>query len=127
VERLDQVVVRPGPQAADLLLHLALGREHDDRDVTRGSLLRPDLRGHLVAIELREHHVEQDEGRRILRPELEALGTVAGDDDFVALLLEREAQEALDVRVVVDDEDLGGHPTSLVPRVPRGAVIPATA
>ena len=37
VERLDQVVVGAGPQAADLLLDLALGGEHDDRDVARRS------------------------------------------------------------------------------------------
>ena len=39
-----------------------------------------------------------------------ALRAVRRDDDLVALLLERVAQQALDVRVVVDDEDLGGHP-----------------
>jgi hypothetical protein len=39
VERLDQVVVGAGAQAADLLLDLALGGEHDDRDVARVAFL----------------------------------------------------------------------------------------
>jgi hypothetical protein len=34
------------------------------------------------------------------------------DDDVIALLLQRVLQETLDVRVVVDDEDLGCHLTS---------------
>jgi hypothetical protein len=49
VERLDEVVVGARAQAADLLLDLALGGEHDDRDVAgrllaRGSSARPGSR-----------------------------------------------------------------------------------
>ena len=42
VERLDEVVVGTRAEAADLLLHLPLGGEHDDRDVARR---RPPARG----------------------------------------------------------------------------------
>ena len=40
---------------------------------------------------------------------LEALGAVAGDEDLVAFLLQGVGQDPLDVRVVIDDEDLGRH------------------
>ena len=52
-------------------------------------------------------------GRLFGTPQAERLGAVGGHDDLVALLLEGVAQQALDVGVVVDDEDLGGHRTSL--------------
>ena len=112
VERLDEVVVGAGPQPADLLLDLALGGEHDDRDVGGAALLAADLGRDLVAVELGQHDVEQDEVGRLGAPQAEPFRAVAGDDDVVALLLERVLQESLDVRVVVDDEDLGRHQSS---------------
>ena len=112
VERLDQVVVGAGAQPADLLLDLALGRQHDDRDVARAALLRPDLRRDLVAVELGQVDVEQDQVGRLRAPQPEPFGAVTRDDDLVALLLERVLQETLDIRVVVDDEDLGRHQSS---------------
>ena len=72
-------------------------------------LLLADLGRDLVAVELREHHVEEDERGLLGAPQLESFGAVAGDEDLVALLLERVGQDPLDVRVVVDDEDLGRH------------------
>ena len=112
MERLDQVVVGAGAQAADLLLDLALGGEHDDRDVAGGALLGPDLGRDLVAVELGQHDVEQDQVGRLGAPQAEPLRAVGRDDDVVALLLEGVLQESLDVRVVVDDEDLGRHQSS---------------
>jgi hypothetical protein len=69
----------------------------------------------LVAVELREHDVEQDQVRNLGAPESEPLGAVRGDHDVVALLLERVLEEALNVRVVVDDEDLGRHQSPSCP------------
>ena len=112
MERLDQVVVGAGAQAADLLLDLALGGEHDDRDVAGRALLGPDLRRDLVAVELGQHDVEEDQVGRLGAPQAESLGAVRRDDDLVALLLQRVLQQSLDVRVVVDDEDLGRHQSS---------------
>ena len=77
MERLDQVVVGAGPQPADLLLDLPLGGEHDDRDVAGGAFLGPDLRRDLVAVELGQHDVEQDQVGRLGAPQPEALGAVA--------------------------------------------------
>ena len=66
VERLDEVVVRAGAQAADLLLDLLLGGQHDDRDVALAALVGADLLGDPVAVELRQADVEQDQ-RGLLR------------------------------------------------------------
>src|SRR5919106_1649754 len=63
--------LRPSSRCSAMAALLALGGEHDDRDVGGGSLLRPDLRCHLVAVELGQHDVEQDEVRRLLVPEPE--------------------------------------------------------
>jgi hypothetical protein len=75
-------------------------------------LLLADLLGDLVAVELGEHDVQQDEVGRLLRPQAEPLGPIPGDDDVIAFLLERVLQESLDVGIVIDDEDLGCHQTS---------------
>ena len=109
VERLDEIVVGAGAQATDLLLHLTLGGEHDDGHVPRRAFLGPDLGRHLVAVELGQHHVEEDQRRVLLAPEPEPFGPVRRDHDVVALLLEGVLEQSLDVRVVVDDEDLGCH------------------
>ncbi len=113
MERLDEVVVRTGAQAADLLLDLALGGEHDDRHVRGAALLAADLGRHLVAVELGQHDVEQDQVRRFGAPQAESLSPITGDDDVVALLLQRVLQQSLDIRVVIDDEDLGRHQSSM--------------
>ncbi len=113
VERLDEVVVGARAQAADLLLDLPLGGEHDDRNVAGGALLGPDLGRDLVAVELGQHDVEQDQVGRLGSPQAESLRAIGRDDDVVAFLLERVLQEPLYVRVVVDDEDLGRHQSSM--------------
>ena len=112
VERLDEVVVGSGAQAADLLLDLPLGGEHDDRDVAGAALLGPDLGRDLVAVELGQHDVEKDQVGRLGTPQAESLRAIGRDDDVVALLLERVLQESLYVRVVIDDEDLCRHQSS---------------
>ena len=122
MERLDQVVVGAGPQATDLLLDLALRGEHDDRDVAGRPFLGPDLRRDLVAVELGQHDVEQDQVGRLGAPQAEALGTVRRDDDLVAFLLQRVLEQALNVRVVVDDENLGRHQSPSSPRESDSAV-----
>jgi hypothetical protein len=91
------------------LLDLPFGGQHDDRDVAARALLLPDLGRDLVAVELRQHHVEQDQRRILGAPEAEAFGAVGGRDDLEALLLQGVLKQALDVRIVVDDQDLGRH------------------
>ena len=108
VEGLDQVVVGARPQRAHLLLHVPLGREHDDRDVVAGALLGADLRRDGVAVDGLDLDVEQDQGRGVELPLAQAVGGVGGDHDVVPLLLEGVLEQSLDARVVVDDEDFPG-------------------
>ena len=115
MERLDQVVVCAGPQGPHLLLHVPLGREHDDRDVHARGLLGADADGDLVAVEVLQRHVEEDERRDLLLPEAETLGAVTGDDDLEPLLPEGVLEKSLDAGVVVDDEYLSGQ-SDLLPR-----------
>ena len=112
VEWLDQIIVGAGPQTPDLLLHFPLCREHDDRHVRGATLLAADLGRHLVAVQLGQHDVQEDQVRRLCAPQPEAFGSVRGDDDVVPLLLEGVLQQSLDIRVVIDDEDLGRHQSS---------------
>ena len=108
VERLDQVVVRAGPQGPHLLLHVALRREHDDRDVVARALVGADPRGDRVPVDRLERDVQQDQRRPLELPQPQALGPVGRDRDVVPLLLQRVLQQALDARVVIDDEDFPG-------------------
>jgi hypothetical protein len=118
VERLDQVVVCAGAHAADLLLHLAFAVSMMIGMWLPLGLLGPDLLGDLVAVELGEHDVEQDHVRQLGAPQPESLGTVDRADDLVALLLQRVLQQSLDIGIVIDHEDLGGHQSS--PAFKRG-------
>ena len=108
VERLDDVVVGAGAQAPDPLFHLRLGGEHDDRHPAPVLLRGPDLLRGGVAVELRHGDVHEDEVGRLRARHLQAGGAVGCDEDLVALLLEGEDEDALDVQVVIDDEDLVG-------------------
>src|SRR4029078_10009870 len=66
----------------------------------------------LVAVELGQHDVEQNQVGRLGPPQAESLRAIGRDNDAVTLLLERVLQESLYVRVVIDDEDLGRHQSS---------------
>ena len=83
-----------------------------------GAFLGPDPGGDLEAVETRGGGVEQDQRRGLALPEGEPLGAVGRDQDLVPLLLEGVLEESLDARVVIDDEDLAGHPTSRIGAAP---------
>ena len=108
MERLDDVVVGTRAQATDPLLHVGLGGEHDDRDVLARLLCGTDLLRRRVAVELRHGDVHQDQVGIHARHHLDPGRTVGRDVHLVPLLLEGEDEDALDVQVVVDDQDLGG-------------------
>ena len=115
VERLDQVVVGARAQRADLALHVAVGREHDDRDVAAGAFLGADPGRDLVAVDA--PGPSRRAGSATATPVCHSAQPSApsdGDEDLVALLLEGELEEPLHARVVIDDEDLAGHPISRI-------------
>jgi hypothetical protein len=103
-ERLDQVVVGPGVEAADPLVHgVARADDHDGR-VRCPTQPRADLE----AVDARQPEVEQHE-LRIPR----ALGAqrprpVALHAHVVARVRQLESDRGGQVRVVLDDQDPGG-------------------
>src|SRR4051794_23113211 len=104
LERLHQVVVRPGIELADAVIELRPGRQDQDRDVALAAQAAQDL----GAVELRKAEVEDDEiGDELLR-EGEGGDTVGGRANLVALLPEGSPQDVRDRLVVLDDEDAAG-------------------
>ena len=83
--------------------------------MTVGAFLGPDLGRDLVAVQFGQGDVEQDQRGLLGAPKAETLGAVGRLHDLVAFLLEGVDQLPLDVLVVVDDEDLGGHQLRSVP------------
>ena len=109
VERLDDVA-----DAAELLAEPPVGRvgtrgQEDDRNLAR-LLVGRQLAGDRPAVELRHHHVEQDEIGPLLARELEALAAVGGLEHLDARSDQVDAAKQPDRALVVDDQ----HP-------PRGA------
>src|ERR1019366_766589 len=85
------------------LFHLARpGAEDDDR---HHEAFAPDRLEHLEPVELREHHVEDDEVGLVLADQRQPRLAVFGGEDVVAFALEVDAQAERDARVVFDDED----------------------
>ena len=64
VERLGDEIVGPGLQAPDAVLRFLQGGDHDDRD-DGGGLVGPEAAADLVAVDLRQHDVEEDQVRML--------------------------------------------------------------
>ena len=96
--------------AASLGALLGAAAEHHDRDRTHSVPLL-HLAEHLPAVDLRHHHVEQDQVGLLLVDERKPFRGVPGLADGVALRLEADAHVAAHAGVVVDDQhDRAGPP-----------------
>ncbi len=115
MERLDDVVVGAGPQALHPLDDVGLGGQKQDRDALAGCLGTTDLGDGLVAIHAGQDRIDEDQIGGLLRHQGDARLAVSGEDDVKPLLLEGEVQDALDVEVVIDDQDLDSHGPSREP------------
>ncbi len=124
LERLGEVVDAAGGERAHLLERLVERGQEDHRHVA-GRFVRLEPLAHGEAVEVRHHHVEQHEVRRVGAGALEALGARAGGD-HVETVDREQVDEQLDVRRrVVDDQDpRRGH---AAPSVRRFASAAATA
>src|SRR5579872_539061 len=113
LERLGEVVVGAGGQALDLVRHLVLGAQHDDRRFGEPA----DHGQQRDAVDLRHHDVEHDDVRLPVAYEREALSAVGGTADFEAFFGESDLEQRADVALVIDDGDAGGclHSSTIAP------------
>src|SRR5881392_321995 len=103
-ERLRDVIVRPQTQAANLVgLFAARGEDEDGHPAP----LVAQRAQHAVAVQPRQHQIENHQVGPCVTRAGEPLGAVLHDDDLVALDLEVVAQPEGEVGVVFDDEDPG--------------------
>lgn len=107
-EGLGDVVVGAGLEAGHLVLLLAAGGEHDERDAA-GALLAAQALGELDARHAGQHPVEQDQvGQGVADDALARLG-VTGTQHVVTGPRQVGGDEFLDGGLVFDEEDRGGH------------------
>jgi hypothetical protein len=118
--RLGDVIIGAGVETDHLVFRRIKGGLHDDRN-ERQALVGLDAPRHLEAVDLRQHHVEQDQvgerlgsaGRRTeRRDDGERFLAVVGDHRRVPASLEVVLQDRDVVGVVVDDQDARGRAAS---------------
>ena len=103
VEGLRDVPDRAELVAVQVVRLLGARRQEDDRQLARG-LVTAQLAGDLPAVEVRHHHVEQDEVGQQLSRQLERLLAVARLDRVHPLEAQVDAAEQPDRGLVVDDQ-----------------------
>jgi hypothetical protein len=108
-ERLDDVVIRATVKALDPILHFVLGSQEEDGRVTGGT----QAAANFETVHAGHENIENDQVW------LEGAGSAERRRargcrlDRVAFEGERSLDQARDLRVVVDDEDVGAHPAAV--------------
>ena len=101
-ERLRQIIVGAHFEADDAVDLVALGGEHDDRNVRfrtqRAAERQPVLAG--------QHQIEQDQIDAAVGQDLAHGFAVGGRADAEAILRERTRYQFADLAMVIDDEDV---------------------
>ena len=100
-EGLREVVVGTGGQARDAIVDEAARRQDDDRRPIGPTNRAQDRE----AVHLRQHDVQDDEGRHLERDRCECAPAVGRLHHAIARPFEIRPHEADDLHVVVDDED----------------------
>ena len=112
---LGDVVIGAAFEAADLVLLLGSGGEHDDRDLlgVLGALQRPR---ELQAAHVRQHPIDQHQIRPAVDDARARLAAILRLPDFVSGAPQSEGDHVADGLFVFDHEDaFGGHVILLVP------------
>ena len=103
-ERLDEVVVGAGVEARDAVVDGVSGGEHQDREL---AAVLPEPARDVEAGHVREPDVEDhglDARRRV--GQLQRRLAVGRDLHHVAVVLEQAAEDALETRVVLDEQQV---------------------
>src|SRR5579875_1037912 len=86
-KRLDQVIIGAGIQASDPIWYLVTRGQHQNGDIPPRAQSSADFE----AVQAGHHHVEDDQVGRTVAGDEEALGSIAGNIDLVALICEGPA------------------------------------
>ncbi len=106
IHRLAEKVLRAGAESAHPRVAVAMGRDHDDRNVSRGEISF-DLTRHVVAVHPGHHEIEQDQVGRLVSHHRDRLLAAGRDNHLQALGREHRFQQRPVLPLVVDDEDAG--------------------
>lgn len=109
-ERLGEVDVGPGRQAALPVALLRLGGQHHHHGAA-GARVGLDRAAHVEAVQPRHHDVEQHQARVLGAHQLQRLHAVAGLDDLVVVAFEGGVHQRADRRLVVGDQELHRRPS----------------
>ena len=105
VERLRQVVLGAGLDAAHRAVELVEGRDHDDRNVPRARIGFEPAE-HVEPVHPRHHQIEQHEVEALGGGQRERRSAVFGEADPVSFAYQPARQEIAVRRDIVDDEDM---------------------
>jgi hypothetical protein len=121
-EGLGDVVVGSELQASNAVILLALGRKHNHRDARDLA----DQAQRLEAVEVRHHHVEQDQIGQAVAQLLQRSCAGGRFEDLKTVVFEVEPDEVDDARLVVDNQDAAfpGLCVGHVTREPGRSAIP---
>ena len=97
---LDDIVLSPGPEAPHPVVHRVFRRDEDDRHLHGADVLHQ-----LKAVDLGEHHVQQDEVIAAPLQQIGGLRPVKGAGTGVALLGQAEAKQIGDGLLVLHNQD----------------------
>ena len=122
LERLREVVVRAGVEAAHHVLDGVARREHEDRRIPT---FPPELGRDLEAVLLGKDDVEQDDVVLVHVGQHGAFVPVGGDVHHVPLFLQPLLDESGDLPVVLHDENL--HDVPIYSRALNGSGTPHEA
>ena len=99
IKGLDHIVVSPQLKPQHLVKDLALGGEHDNRDLGAGA----QLAAHLIAVHAGKHQIKENQVRVEDRENVQRLLAVPHDLRFKAFLCQIQGNELRNVVVIVYD------------------------
>jgi len=102
IERLCQIIIGAEAEALDLAVEVRVAGQDQDRGIGAGA---PQLANDLVAVDVRQHQVDNSEVVIIQPADFQALLPQAGDIAAVSLGFQDSLDAACDRRIVVDQQD----------------------